>query len=325
MERLSPGRLTATWLVLRVADRLGGRIPREVLRRDASRSSLRSGGLPISDGMRLAVAGGLLAVIENDVALTGRARRLLTLGSEDEPEQEARQAMASLLLLNDPPPWVAYWQGAPDSADLVIPEGERRLLEECGLYPEPGPERFEEWAWWQALRRVPLPQEASAARRIIGDAGEALTVQFERDRLIAGGYPELAARVRWVAQESAAYGFDVLSYAGPGHLTAEMAVAIEVKSMAGLMRDGLFHMFLTWHEWATAEAVGERYRFHLWEGVDPGPPVRARRMSPFVVTAALLREHLPLLPACRSNSCRWESASLNVPVSPIGDATDLNR
>ena len=51
-----------------------------------------------------------------------------------------------------------------------------------------------------------------AHRKAIGDAGEELSFDYERRRLREEGFPDLAARVRWVARETAAYGFDVLSF-----------------------------------------------------------------------------------------------------------------
>jgi hypothetical protein len=55
--RISPGRLTALWTVLRALEKIDGRGPVADVRRVASRTSLRSGGLPIADGIALAVEG----------------------------------------------------------------------------------------------------------------------------------------------------------------------------------------------------------------------------------------------------------------------------
>ena len=60
-------------------------------------------------------------------------------------------------------------------------------------------------------------------------------------------------RVKWVAKESPAYGFDVLSYAGRSELgEPELPIAIEVKSTT-LPERSVFQCFLTIHEWQTAQ------------------------------------------------------------------------
>ena len=58
--RLTPGRLTALWLMLQTLAELGGRAEVSDLRASARRSALRAGGLPISDGLKLAREGGFM-------------------------------------------------------------------------------------------------------------------------------------------------------------------------------------------------------------------------------------------------------------------------
>jgi hypothetical protein len=209
--RISPGRLTALWVVLRALHSLGDHGGLEELRRHAARTSLRSGGLPIRDGLTLAVAGTFAVRAGDTLMLSPLGHEALALGKEDEPSVAARRLFLSVLLLREPPPWVAFWQGQPESLELILPEPERHLLADVGLYPEEDSD-IENVSWWDALRRVPLPEEAGAYRKLVGDAGEELTVAYERARLRALGQSDLAARVRWVARESPAYGFDVLSY-----------------------------------------------------------------------------------------------------------------
>lgn len=82
----------------------------------------------------------------------------------------------------------------------------------------------------------------------------------------------------WVAQESDAYGFDVLSFAGDDHAGLEptASVAIEVKSTT-LPLGPVFRCYLTSHEWETAVGLGDSYILHLWNSVDPGLPRAAGR------------------------------------------------
>ena len=71
---------------------------------------------------------------------------------------------------------------------------------------------LEAWACWDALQEVPADEETAAYRKSIGDAAEELSFVYERERLRNEGFDGLADRVRWVAQESPSYGFDILSF-----------------------------------------------------------------------------------------------------------------
>jgi hypothetical protein len=312
---ITRGRLTALWLLLRSADKLGGRTEVSELMAYAQRSSLRAGGLPISDGLRLARGGGFLFERAGTVDITELGSQALLRGFEDEPVAEVIRLFISVLLLRDPPPWVAYWQGDPSSVEAIVPPSELRLMKDCGLFPTPTSEDIAGWGLWQALSRVPLPEDTARQRKVTGDAGEELTMQYEQRRLESEGFPDLAGQIQWVAQESAAYGFDVLSFngrSGPGS-DPRRQLAIEVKSTL-LPAASTFRFYLTAHEWETALGLGEHYIFHLWSSVDPGPPAKSSNASPHVVPAASIASHLPVNPPC-DGWCEWENASLTLPLN----------
>lgn len=313
--RVTPGRLTAAWLVLRTLEKLGGQAEASEVISYARRSSLRGGGLPVQDGVRLAREGGFLLDRAGTFALQPLGTRALGLGDEDEPSGAVLRLFVTVLFLRDPPTWVAWWQGSPSDLDAVIPEGERVVLRDAGLLPPPAPADPAGWSWWQALGRVPMPEQTAVARKEIGNAGEALTVAYERWRLAEQGYIDLASQIAWVAQESDAYGFDVLSFAGDDHpsLDPSAPIAIEVKSTT-LPRGPVFRCFLTSHEWETALGLGDAYVLHLWNSVDPGPPPSSRHDRPIVLAADVLTEHLPGTTAC-GDPCAWQSARLELPMT----------
>lgn len=313
--RVTRGRLTALWLVLRAVGKLGGQAESSEVLLYARRSGLRGGGLPVRDGMRLAREGSFVVERGGVLGLADLGDRALALADQDEPPPEAVRLFISVLFLGDPPPWVAWWQGAPEDFDSVIPEGERQAMQDAGFLPVPEADDPVVWGWWQAMARVPLPEQTAIKRKQIGDAGEQLTLEYERWRLAEQGHPELAAQVLWVAQESDAYGFDVLSFAGDdvGDLEVDDRVAIEVKSSA-LPPRGQFPLYLTAHEWKTARGLGWRYRLHLWHSVEPGPPARSEGDHPIILPAEQLTSHLPLEPSC-GEECRWETAHLRLPIA----------
>jgi Domain of unknown function (DUF3883) len=313
VPRFTPGRFTALWVVLRSVEKLGGTADREELLSFARRDGLRCGGLPIKDGYQLAVLGGFLHEAER-VTATELGREALGRGAEDEPSQEVLRLFASALFLKHPPAWVAYWQGDPSSLDLVLPDTTRELLEDAQLLHSSGWDDLEAWALWDALKEVPPIEVIAEQRKAIGETAEKLSLKHERERLDREGYPALAARVRWVAQESAAYGFDILSFCGSSRCPElpQRPLAIEVKGQAVVARNE-FNFYVTSHEWRTARTLGDRYLFHLWDGVRPGNTGSAARTEPFLVLPEVLEGHVPSHPKC-GNSCEWKSAWVALPL-----------
>jgi uncharacterized protein DUF3883 len=309
------------WLALRTVEKFGGRCAESEALPYARRSGLRGGGLPTGEGFTLAVQGGFLSKTGGEFELSLLGHRVLALGIEDDPPPEAIKLLISVLILALPPMWVAWWQGAPDDLARVIPPAERQVLEEVELLPVSDTSKLGVWAWWDALKTVPATHHDDRMRKVVGDAGEELSVAFERSRLESEGRADLAQRVSWLAQKSDAYGFDILSFAGPSHpeLPADEALAIEVKSTV-LPLSSSFGFFLSQHEWQTAAKLAERYIFHLWSAVSPGPPATSHARAPVVVPAGKLTGHLPGAAGC-GDSCAWETAHLHLPLPeavPLG-------
>lgn len=195
---------------------------------------------------------------------------------------------------------------------VILPASERRTLTESGLLPwDETPTNLDSWAFWRALGRVPLMSETAAHRKLLGDAGERLSVEHEQQRLTRDGRSDLAAQVQWVSRESDAYGFDILTFVGGSGADADDRLALEVKTTS-LPRAAELHFFLSAHEWDTAQQLGDRYRVHAWTAVDPGPPPTAREPGPIFVTPQSIAGHLPLAPPC-DERCRWQTAEIYLP------------
>lgn len=314
--RLTPGRLTALWLALQTLAELGGSAELSDLQATARRSSLRAGGLPIPDGLKLAYEGDFISEDTAGIcALGSLGKQALGMSDEEEPPPEVLQLFVTVLFLRLPPAWVAWWQGSPADIEAVVPRDEQRLLEAAGLLPQPPASDPGGWGWWQALGRIPLPEQEAAVRKETGDAGERLSVEFERGRLREQGYGELAEAVRWIARESDAYGFDVLSYAGDDYspLRPSDQIAIEVKSTALPVAER-FPLFISVHEWEVLSGLGPRGVLHLWSAVDVGPPPQSNAGRPIVCAPDELAEHLPAPPTC-GGLCGWQSAQVRMKVS----------
>lgn len=308
--RISPGRMTALWVVLRSAARLGDGISEDDLLTFARRSGLRGGGLPIKDGFELARTGGFVSGV-GTVRLTALGHDALSRGDEEEPSQDVLRLFTSVLVLRYPPAWVACWQGDPETLAQALPDSAREVLRDAGLLEQPAEGDLQQAAWWSALRHVPLPEETAGIRKAVGDTAEELSLIFEKARLANEGFPDLASRVRWVARESPAYGFDILSFAGKSFapLPVDVELAIEVKGVS-IAAAASFRMFLTHHEWDTARRIGEQHIFHLWQGIRAGNVQAGAAAGPHVARLRDLEVHLPVVPRC-NESCRWETAQMS--------------
>ncbi len=311
VPRFTPGRFTALWVVLRSLVKLGGAVGREELLSFARRDGLRSGGLPIRDGYQLGILGSFLRE-DGKVSLTELGSEALARGSEDEPSPEVLRLFASVLLLRHPPAWVAYWQGDPSALDLVLPDAAREILQGANLLVTTDPEEMESWALWDALKETPPFEVLAGQRKAIGEVAEELSFRFEKRRLTQEGYPDLAERIRWVAQESPAYGFDILSFCGNSRSPTKprRQLAIEVKGQA-VTSQGDFSLYLTGHEWKTAVTLGDQYVFYLWDGVRPSDRSSSARTEPLIISREGLVEHVPCPPRC-GNPCEWKSAFIRL-------------
>jgi hypothetical protein len=99
------------------------------------------------------------------------------------------------------------------------------------------------------------PTERDFRNRALGEAGEALIIDFERRRLAQAERRDLAAKIRWVSQEDGdGAGYDILSFDRTGRERL-----IEVKTTCGTRKTPFF---LTSNERSFAEERPEAFRLY---------------------------------------------------------------
>ena len=94
---------------------------------------------------------------------------------------------------------------------------------------EKGTKKYSKLRTPSSIKKLDYIEKAKGDMEI-GQLGEMLALQFERERLIKEGHPDLADKVRRVSVISDAYGFDIISYDLVGAELKE--VYIEVKTTA---------------------------------------------------------------------------------------------
>jgi hypothetical protein len=96
----------------------------------------------------------------------------------------------------------------------------------------------------------------SPESRKVGDAGERVSVNYERDRLTKSGRADLANRVVWNAQDAEYVGWDITSFDLDGN-----EIFIEVKSSVGRTVSAVC---FTINEWQAACRPTKRDRYYVY-------------------------------------------------------------
>lgn len=104
--------------------------------------------------------------------------------------------------------------------------------------------------------------EMLSARRETGRAAEALTLQFEKQRLITAGYEHLALAVTRISDQDVFAGYDVISFNGKKS-GLEHDRYIEVKGTSG--KNPVFYW--SRNEIEMAKKYGNQYWIYLWTEV----------------------------------------------------------
>lgn len=108
-------------------------------------------------------------------------------------------------------------------------------------------------------------KEAKKLKKL-GDRGEKIVLDFERDRLRKAGHNDLAEKVDRVSLKSDSYGYDILSFETDG--TKRF---IEVKATS--MKVGLTNFFLSSNELETAKELDNYYIYMVYDVVSKTPKV----------------------------------------------------
>jgi len=225
------------------------------------------GKLGVVSAERVTRCALLLGWVEvNEVGLLAPTLRGQTIRGMPRTEERLRNALLDLVQATDPP-WV---QGARFGRRHVLeysPPEISQVCREAGLATGSSNDVV---AFWDQL--------AARARGLhdvrlneTGRKGERLTLQYEEART--------GRRPQWVALESNAEGYDVLSQISASD-TARLCIEVKASTL-GL--GGQFH--LSRNEWDTAVTL-LRFVMHLWDVSVPTP-----RLA--VVDVSQLAEHIP--------------------------------
>lgn len=240
--------------------------------------SLALGTVPPRDVLEAAIALRWLE-LSTEGLLTPTVRGGRALACADD-----RLRMRSLVLDHidaENPPWLQLASYGRRDLLLQAPPGIRQVLVEAGLAYGDDADTVQFWDVLAARARG----MRNAVLTEIGRRGERLTIAREQGRI--GKSP------KWIALDSNAEGYDVLSQISP---TDSRRLSIEVKTSTQARLSGAF--YISRNEWDFAgEAL--HHAFHLWD-LSRTPPHLA------VLSVDQIADHIP----SDSGEGNWESAMI---------------
>jgi len=255
-------------------------------------TSLRGGGLPINDGFELSKFGGFIITEREKVAITSLGKEITSLWDKEEPNSLVIRKLLLPLVIKIMPPWVAFSSKPLKERICAIPERWKEVLRDAELLENP---LFDDAnKWWATLQHI-IMEKDEQRKKVIGEAGENLTMNFERNRLLTENQSSLADKIKWISKESNEYGFDISSFFGLlklSHQKPETLMMIEVKSTTS-SSDKNFRFFLTRNEWETAEKNIQNYYFYFWRHIKiTGGNIHAN--GPIILPAYMVKHYVPV-------------------------------
>lgn len=185
------------------------------------------------------------------------------------------------------PAWGGLLPNGRKEAKAGLPDEIRQCFEEALLLGEASDDVIE---WWDRLAGI-MREVSQRQKMETGRKGERLSLRYEQERT--------ECQPMWQAVETNYAGYDVLSVRAKGD---SKALKIEVKASDRGFKNAA--IFITEHEWITANQELGSYQFHIWI-LEPKPVL-------FIVPSTKVMAHTPN----NQGKGRWRNT-----VIPIGALT----
>lgn len=256
----------------------------------ACETSLRGGALPIKDGLLLAVVGNFIIKKDGSYSLNENGKRIVSLSKNEEPNAKILRELLLPLILKIAPSWMAFSNLPSQERGLAIPPIAYEVLKKAGLLDTPF--SYEVKKWWSTLQQEDIEIDKKY-RKMIGDIGEELTMNYEEDRLKNGCTQELSNIIDHVSKKNENIGFDISSFFGflqPNIHHSHENLMIEVKSTTSSGDN--FRFYLTRNEWEMANKNIDKYLFYMWMGIN----IEKRKSinnKPMILSSKTISRYIP--------------------------------
>lgn len=247
--------------------------------------------MPLSDGLSIGLLGSFLTAENETINITPLGKKIVSLWDKEEPNPLIIRQLIFPLVLKLMPSWVTFSGRSLEERLISIPDRWKEVLNNGELLGKPQSDEAKKW--WRDLQQAIVKIEEKFLKKI-GDAGEILTLKYEKIRLTYEKHIELAEKVDWVSKENDNYGFDIASFFG--YLLSDNKkptdmIMIEVKSTTS-NSDNSFRLHISRNEWETAEDNMTNYFFYLWKGVkiSKSNPIAD---GPLILPARIISQYVP--------------------------------
>ena len=293
--------ILAFWKILHQVHRTPGEPIGGVLKSVGNDYAL-GGKLPVDRGFKICLNTRSIELDSKSTAtISDDGQSLVNSSSVSDPSSEELREIVRVLLHQNKMSWVVFCSEDPKAFRTAVPDNWEQILDNCGLFNLSNSDIFK---WWQALF-FKYDQDKEARLKKIGDIGESLTYNLEKERVTDDGY-EPSVKVNWAASIDDTLGFDILSINGVYHSNGnETPVYIEVKS-SELKNLKLFRFYISRNEWDTALSNIENYFFYCWAGVKSNG---AFHSGPYIVSAKDIHK---LVPSDQSTQGEWRECRITV-------------
>lgn len=304
-DLLSPGRIVLLWRIIYLVNKFSN-IKIQNLINLCENLGILGGTLPVKQAVRLGQQCNLIEINNGFVVLTDECvRYFIPLCHEENPNIGFLQALLYKVIINNKYSWLLFFDEDVEIFKVAIPQGWIDLLNSAGLFD------FEEKSvkdWWKELIGTfqKYDQEKSME---IGEIGEVLTYEHEKERLIIDGFSSFHLFLKWVSKISDQYGYDLISIKGGlfgKTKDIKENIYIEVKSSI-LKNENSFSFYLSRNEWNTAEKYLDSYYIYCWVGIDLKS--KKPKSGPFIIPIKRLTN---LIPVDRSEKGFWTECKIEV-------------
>ena len=261
------------------------------------------GTIPVKDSIRIGHYFEFLIIKERKILFSDYTKEnILPYLKEINPSNELIRQILYKILQKNHYPWIINFNHDIIYFKNFIPENWVDLLEAAGLFNLSDKEVLE---WWtliiQDINQMDINREKD-----IGNIGELITFNFEKERVCNEGLATFINYVIWVSRISDSYGFDIKSIRGTslskGNNNCDQ-IEIEVKASI-VTNVNSFRMKISRHEWDIALENLDSYFFYCLTGIDVDR--KNCQYGPFIIPAIKIKD---LMPVDKNQSYKWSECT----------------
>jgi len=204
--------------------------------------------------------------------------------------EQGLRGILKILIIHFRPTWGLLMPHGRRVLRQSVPPDIKQCFESAGFFKDsPDPESI---IWWDGLSSY-FRSNAVLGRVEMGRRGEMLSMNHERDRLVAAGHTQ--TEPLWSAIEDETLGYDITSWDLTGPTPKIMYIEVKASERTP------FVFFLTENEWKVAQMFKETYVFHFWY-------LPTQRLK--IVTVDEVASHLPI----NQGSGVWKKTQIEWPI-----------